>query len=180
MAGDSSLPFRPEDYEAELEALRVRLILWAAVHMGATLRAVMDPEDLADIVLEQVHRDRAQFRGTTRAEFRAWVFGVAHTTLMDEVDRAKAQKRQPREIPRRARTTPSQAAQRCEQLERLREAVGRLKEEHREVIRLVRLEERTTADVAASLGITPNAVRVRMCRALKALSEELGPATSSA
>lgn len=174
VTGGTPEPFRREDYEREIEQLRPRLILWAVARMGPALTAVMDAEDLADIVLGQVHRDVARFRGTTRQEFQGWVFRIADTTLKDEVDRAKAQKRQPRERPLRDRTTPSEAAQRNERVQRLRDAITRLKPEHRDVIRMVKLEGLEIAEVAQALDKTSNAVRIQLCRALTALGDELG------
>jgi RNA polymerase sigma factor (sigma-70 family) len=58
--------------------------------------------------------------------------------------------------------------------ERVRAALQRLAEPHRQVIQLRRFEEREVPEIAAIMDRSENAVRVLYCRALQALKAELG------
>jgi RNA polymerase sigma-70 factor, ECF subfamily len=58
---------------------------------------------------------------------------------------------------------------------RVREAIDRLPERYRTVLMLRDIEELDTAEVAAMLGVTPNAVKVRLHRARQALLTLLDP-----
>lgn len=57
----------------------------------------------------------------------------------------------------------------------VRESIDRLPENHRTVLLLRDIEELDTAETAAALGITENAVKVRLHRARQALRELLDP-----
>jgi RNA polymerase sigma-70 factor (ECF subfamily) len=69
---------------------------------------------------------------------------------------------------------PSGGAVREELRDRLRTALAKLAERDREVLVLRYLEQLPTADIAAVLGISPGAVRVRHTRALTRLHALLG------
>ncbi|MBI5442055.1 MAG: sigma-70 family RNA polymerase sigma factor [Deltaproteobacteria bacterium] len=58
---------------------------------------------------------------------------------------------------------------------RVRELIGRLPESYRTVLLLRDIEERDTAQVAEALGITENAVKIRLHRARQALRTLLDP-----
>lgn len=157
-----------------LESLRARLVLWCASRMSAALRARMEPEDLAQETLLAVHRDFDAFAGQDRGTFYAWVFRIAENRIRDAADRVAAGKRQEREIPVEAVTTPGTAAARREAVLRLAAAIERLPDDHRRVVRMRRFEERSYAEIAAELGRTETAARIVYCRALKALRADLG------
>ncbi len=57
----------------------------------------------------------------------------------------------------------------------VRRAIGQLPERHRVVLMLRDIEELTTEETANLLGITPNAVKVRLHRARLALRDRLAP-----
>ncbi len=157
--------------EALLERLRPRLVLWASARLGPELRAEADPEDIAQEALLAVHRRLDEFRGDDRRAFLGWIFTVAENRIRDLADRAGAQKRQRAELPRRDRTSPSQAAARAELARRLAEAVARLDEPYRQVIRMRRFEEMEVGEIARRLGRSENAVRILYCRAIAALRD---------
>ena len=62
---------------------------------------------------------------------------------------------------------------RSESAVQLREAMGRLPEDSRRVIRLRRIEELATEQVAEAMDRSPNSVRILYFRALKLLREEM-------
>jgi RNA polymerase sigma-70 factor (ECF subfamily) len=68
---------------------------------------------------------------------------------------------------------------RLERAKTVREEVERLPESLRRVVVLRDLEELSTEDAARSLGITPNAVKIRLHRARAALRERLAPALAA-
>ena len=156
------------------DALRARIVLWAASQMSPALRARVEPDDLAQEVLLAIHRDLDAFGGRDRRTFYAWVFRIAENRLRDLADHFGAAKRREVEIPRSAQTTPGTNAARNETVRRLAEAIARLPDDQRRVVQRRRLEEREFAEIAAELGRSENAVRIVYCRALKALRSSLG------
>ena len=71
--------------------------------------------------------------------------------------------------------SPSGAAIREEDLDALRDALERLPDEQRELIAMRRIRGLETDEIAAELGITENAVRSRLSRALARLAALLAP-----
>jgi RNA polymerase sigma-70 factor (ECF subfamily) len=70
-------------------------------------------------------------------------------------------------------TSPSQAAQRAEMMEILRDAIDRLDPTDREVLALRHFEELSNHEVAALLGIQSAAASKRYVRAVERLKEAL-------
>jgi RNA polymerase sigma-70 factor (ECF subfamily) len=160
--------------EALLDRLRPRIVLWVTTRMSESLRAKVEPEDVAQEVLFQVHRDFEGFEGREPGRFYKWVFRIAENRIVDQAHRFGAQKRQPRELPVHTQTSPSWAAQLQEQVARVRSALEKLPQDYKDVIRLHRLEELDYEEVAEVMDRSVNAVRVLYCRARKALGEILG------
>ena len=81
--------------EPDLDRFRDYLRLLARLHMGAGLKARVDPSDLVQETLLDAHKGRAQFKGTTDAELMAWL----RTTLAHNLaDAAKALKKAKRDV----------------------------------------------------------------------------------
>ncbi len=74
--------------------------------------------------------------------------------------------------PEGSREEPLERLMRLENSDQLRDQVGRLPENDREVLRLVVLEELSTDEVARMLGTTRDQVHLRKCRALKRLRKQ--------
>ncbi len=70
---------------------------------------------------------------------------------------------------------PLQAMMRAEVRAQVRDAIERLPESYRTVLMLRDIEELDTAEVAAMLGVSPNAVKIRLHRARLALRTLLDP-----
>jgi RNA polymerase sigma-70 factor (ECF subfamily) len=71
---------------------------------------------------------------------------------------------------------PAQVAlERRETRQLVRDCIDRLPESYRTVLLLRDIEERDTEETAALLGVTPNAVKIRLHRARQALRELLDP-----
>ena len=159
--------------EVLLARIRPRVVLWCAARMSPALRSKLEPEDLAQEILLGVHGRLDEFDGDSAAVFYGWVFRIAENRIRDAADHFGALRRRPVEQRPRDVTTPSEIAVRGEIVGRVRDAVLRLGEDHREVVRMHLLEGREVADVAQVMGRTPGAVRVLYCRALRALREEV-------
>lgn len=163
----------PEEVGDLLEHLRPRLVLWAASRMSSGLRAKAEPEDVAQETLLAVSKAIGSFRSREDRAFLAWLFHIAENRIRDLAAHHGAQKRQPGLRLTFSQTSPSTAAARHEQVERVRDALTRLPEDYCEVIRLRRIEERDVREIAELMGRTENAVRILYCRALKALRAAL-------
>lgn len=157
-----------------LEHLRPRLVLWCSSRMSPSLRAKVEPEDLAQEVLLAIHKGLDGYDGSVGRPFYAWMFRVAENRIRDTAEHFGAQKRRSHPLPPPpSQTTPSMMAVRAESFARLRRAVEALPEDYRTVIRLRRFEELEVPEIAELMDRSPNAVRVLYCRALKALRAEL-------
>jgi RNA polymerase sigma-70 factor (ECF subfamily) len=157
-----------------LERLRPRLVTWAAGHLGAALRGQVEAEDVAQEVLIAVDRDLDRFEGRCPRSFGAWLFTVARNRVRDLADWVGAEKRRLPEPAVRSQTSPSEAERRREEVAAMRAALALLPEAERAVIVLYRIEERSVEELALLWRISPNAVRIRYCRALKALRRAMG------
>ena len=163
-----------------LEYLRPRLVLWATSRLSPGLRAKLEPDDVAQEALMAVHRSIDRFQGTNHKAFLAWVFKIAQNRIRDLADHFGAQKRQKIQPLSFSQTSPSTVIARTEEVQKVAQALELLPEEYAEMIRLLRFEELSYAEIAELKGISANAARIRYCRALKALksalAEEGGPA----
>lgn len=157
------------DLGALLERMRQRLVLWCAARMSDTLRAHLEPEDAAQDILLAVFRDFRSYSGPPDKRFFGWFFTLAENKMRDLVDHWTAKKRTPAEMPQMTQSSPSQVAARREVAVRVRDAIARLAEDHRMVIRLRKLEDRDVSEVAMIMNRSDNAVRILYCRALKEL-----------
>jgi RNA polymerase sigma-70 factor (ECF subfamily) len=78
---------------------------------------------------------------------------------------------------RRIDSVPNGAVRRAEDARVIR-AMGALKEDDREVLRLKLWEELSHADIRAILGVSAHAVDMRVRRATKRLGKRLGPSST--
>ncbi len=139
------------------------------------MRAKVEAEDVAQEVLIAVHKGLDRFEGEDDRAFLRWLFTIAENRIRDLVDHFGAQKRQPKDdLPSRELTSPSVHAVRNEMAKKVRNALTRLSEPHRQVIQLRRFEELDVPEIAQAMDRSENAVRVLYCRAIAALKEELG------
>jgi len=156
-----------------LEYLRPRLVLWAGSRLSLGLRAKLEPDDVAQETLLAIHKSMDRFEGRDYRAFLAWVFRIAENRIRDMADHFGAQKRQPRTPLTFTQTSPSTAASRTEEVDKVARALEDLAEDHRDVVRLRRFEERDVKEIAQIMGRSENAVRILYCRALKALRQSL-------
>jgi RNA polymerase sigma-70 factor (ECF subfamily) len=132
-----------------------------------------DAEDVASNTFAEAVRGigRFQFRG---APVAAWLLRIAHN---ETVDLLKRRARQPassieREQAAWALRAPDDVPAR-EEWREIRDALGALKREHREVITLRLIEGRSIAETAVILQKTEAAIKVLQMRALQSLRRRM-------
>src|SRR5262245_54061321 len=131
-----------------------------------------DAQDLTQQTFLQLHRARHDFRAGMR--LRPWVMTIALNLSRDLLRRRGRRVETPvdAEVLVAPETAlPSDAA---EVRRRVRRAVEALPREQREVIELHWFEELPFHEIAAVLGVSAGAARVRAHRAYVALRKELG------
>jgi len=157
-------------------------------HAGAVLaffaRRVLSPEVAVDLMAEtfaQAYRDRGHFRGGTDDEAVAWIFGIARHVLSAYLRRRKVERRALQRLGVEVRALSDSEYDRIEELagfrdlaERVREGLQGLDDAQRAVLRLRVLEERSYPEVARALGVSEQAARARVSRALRVLRESPG------
>src|SRR5438309_6915698 len=135
-----------------LERYRNYLRLLARLQFGRRLQGKADPSDIVQEALLGAYRDFAGFRGSTETELLSWLRKILATTLAGLARRYYGTRRRDPRLERQLcgeleqssqalhnglaapHSSPSQQAERREQAVLLADALGRLSEDHREVI----------------------------------------------
>jgi len=115
-----------------------------------------------------LHEDTAPLR---------WLYTIAHNKHRNAARSRAMERRRGAEIcaqPPLVPSRPDDAAAAQREIERVRIAMARLPEAHREVLILCACEGLESEDAAAVLGITPEAVRKRLSRARAELAALVG------
>lgn len=187
----------PTDEAALVSALRAgdaeayeRLVRTHAPRMLAVARRLLrSPEEAEDAVQEaflSAFRALDRFQGGSR--LGTWLHRI---TVNAALMRLRSRRRRPEtsletlrpgfledghhQVPPQRWMDADRVLARRELRERVREAIDRLPESHRNVLLLRDIEELDTAETAAVLGISENAVKTRLHRARVALRELLDP-----
>jgi RNA polymerase sigma factor (sigma-70 family) len=127
--------------------------------------------DLTAETFAQAWLARARFRDEAGGSAAPWLFAIARHVLLAAVRKRTLEQRACRRLGLEAATSTAEPEERW--LDGLDEALAELPESQREAIRL-RVEHDLDYDrVAASLGTTPEAARVRVHRGLAALRNRL-------
>jgi RNA polymerase sigma-70 factor (ECF subfamily) len=169
-----------------LERFRAYLRLLARLQLGPRLRGKLDPSDVVQETLAQALGALDQFRGRSEAEMAVWLRQIlAHQLANAARDFHRAKREVARECSLEAalgqssarlegwlaanQSSPSQRAQRNEQLFRLAEALEQLPEAQREALTLHHLHGWTLEEVGQHLGRSAAAVAGLIKRGLKDL-----------
>ncbi len=169
-----------------VEKFRDYLLLLARLQLGEQARGRVEASDVVQQTLLDAHRQRGQFRGATAAEMAAWLRRMLACNLADALRALGRQKRDAaRERSLEAAldesssrleawlvsegSSPSQHAQRGEDLLRLADALTTLPEAQREALVLHYWQGLTLAEAAARMGRTAASVAGLLQRGLKAL-----------
>jgi RNA polymerase sigma-70 factor (ECF subfamily) len=140
---------------------------------GYVLRRVERPEDGADVIAETFLVAWRRLDEVPHGEqARLWLYGVARRALANQ--RRGEQRRTALAERLRAELATAPAAYQSEsRLSEIGDALARLSEGERELLRLEGWEGLDSGQIATVLGISPNAVRIRLHRARKRLTREL-------
>jgi RNA polymerase sigma-70 factor (ECF subfamily) len=172
-----------------LESYRIYLDLLARVEIGRRLRKKVDASDVVQETFLEAHRNFGSFRGTSEAEFVAWLRSILAARVANLVrhfvgTQARDVRREEglrADLDQSSRaldrvyfaleSTPSQQVVRREQGVLLAAALARLPEEYREVVILRHLEELPFPEVARRMGRTVDSVQKLWVRALARLRQ---------
>lgn len=183
---DGAAPTAGESFELVLDAARLgagwartRLygMLAGAVTGYLRVQGVREPEDMTSEVFLAVFTRLGRFSGT-EAQFRSWVFTIAHHKMVDERRRrARRPEPDPLEIAGE-RAAGCAAAAEDEAFgilgaERVAAMLQGLTADQRDVISLRVLADLSVEQVAAMLGRPPGAIKALQHRALDALRRQL-------
>lgn len=167
-------------------AERIRRIV--RFRMGPELRSQLESMDLVQDVLIDAVKDIGEFRYGTDDDFLHWLSSIVENTIRDNVDRMHAAKRDVRRqvsldkmAARTERlhadvglpavtTTPSVILSLREELDKLEQAMDRLKPQYRQVILLAKIEGLSCREIAGRLNKSPAAVAMSLSRGIIALT----------
>jgi RNA polymerase sigma factor (sigma-70 family) len=146
-------------------------------------RRTYDAEAAADLMAEtfaKAYLGRRRFRGSTEEEARAWLFGIARRRFAMYVRRGKAERRALRRLGLERPQLVEGEFARIEELAgldsmrgTLAEHLGSLAPAQRSALELRVVRELPYPDVADRLGISEQAARARVSRALRSLGSAL-------
>jgi RNA polymerase sigma-70 factor (ECF subfamily) len=179
-----------------LDRHRSRLRRMLAVRLDPRLSPRVDASDLVQDVLAEAARRLDSYLAARPLPFYPWLrqiavdqLGMAHRRHLRAGGRAIG-KELPGGLPEgsamelagrfsRVSAGPSQRLRREEERVRVRSALDRLAVRDREVLVLRYLEDLSTAEVAAVLGLSEGAVKMRLLRAIQRLHGLVGGKESS-
>jgi RNA polymerase sigma-70 factor, ECF subfamily len=174
------------DQAERLERFRSYLLLLARLHGGARFQSKLDASDIVQQTMLAALSGLAEFRGQSDAEMAAWlrqILARQMSNLARELGRDKRDVSRQRSLEAALdqsasrlesllaadQSTPSQKAQRNEQVLLLADALAALPEPQREALTLHHLEHRSLEEVGRQLGRTPAAAAGLIKRGLRAL-----------
>jgi RNA polymerase sigma-70 factor, ECF subfamily len=177
-----------------LEPFRHYLLVLAKLHLDTRLRGKLDPADLVQQTLLRAYPALNQLRTREPAVVAAWLRRILARTLADTARHYDADKRAvdlerslsadlDKSASGRAdwsaadQTSPSERAERNEDLLRLADALAELPDAQREVVVLKHLQGKTLAEIAEATGRTIPAVVGLLRRGLEKLRENMNHET---
>ena len=161
-----------EEHRSRLEAL-------IGARIGAHVRSEVDAADVLQETLLQALRSIERFRWQDEDSFLRWLGGIAEHVILKAATRSKRHQvlRLCRDLPASG-PSPSRASRREERFDRLTKALAALTPEHREVIRLARLDGLDLKEIARRMERSTPAVKQLLGRALRKLWAAFGETES--
>jgi RNA polymerase sigma-70 factor (ECF subfamily) len=135
------------------------------------LRDEMAAEDVISEVFLDVWRQASRFEG--RSAVSTWLIAIARFKALSSLRKRREEglDEETMEAIEEPSDNPSLAIEKLDKGEKLRQCLGALTREHREVIDLVHYHEKSVEEVAQIVGIPENTVKTRMFYARKKLGE---------
>ncbi len=169
-AGDSDSWKQLDDYTRQA----LETVLDGRIPQNA--RAQLETEDLLQSTYLRAHSQLESFEYQGPGSFQAWLTTILLNRLKSRLRRARAQRRDVgREQPLSAGqeplelSTPIELFARAEGQARLLSAISRLPERENRVVRMRLLQQRTQADVAQELGLSPATISRTLVSALESI-----------
>ena len=179
----------PADLQT-LNEFRSYLYLMARAHLGPRMQQQVDASDLVQQTLMDAYAKKGQFRGDTDAERAAWLRQILAHNLKDAL---RYHHRARRDVSRQrvleagvdqsfqraqswleaSQSSPSQQAEKKEELLRLANAVTQLPDDQRDAVILRHLQGLSLAEVANQLDRSESAAAGLVYRGLKKLHDLL-------
>ena len=174
-----------------LELYRNYLRLLASLEIGQRLQVKVDASDLVQETMLEAHKDFEGFRGTSEAEFIAWLRKIMASvlcgmlrkylgtqkrdirlerTLQEELDHSSILLSRGFVDPH---SSPSQQASRREQSVLLADALAQLPEDYRQVLVLRHLQELTFPEISRRMERSLSSVEKLWVRGLSRLRQIL-------
>lgn len=136
------------------------------------LLARVPPGEAGDLVQDVFLSAMRQLRGLrTAGAFRGWLAAIARNRAMDYFRQSRLQTPLEENLPQEPHARPPG----LDTLEVL-DLIRHLPEAYRETLILRLVEGMTGPEIAQQTGLTPDSVRVKLCRGFKMLRELLGEA----
>lgn len=175
-----------------LELFRGYLLILAEGRMDPRLRGKLDPADVVQQALARAYERRKQFRGDTDAQRAAWLRTLLARAMVDAArthglvtGRGRAAERSLETALEASsmrlegllvadQSSPSQRADRNEQLLRLGLALARLPVDQRRAVEMRYLQNLAVAAIAEQMGKSVPAVAGLLQRGLLGLRQEMG------
>lgn len=170
-----------------MEGCRKYLLLVANEALDSDLRVKAGPSDLVQETFLDVQRDFARFRGSSEAEFFAWLRSIISHRVANHVRRYRGTDK--RDISREKPVdsngdaafaalvdgdrTPGAQAVRQDEETRLQEALARLPERLRQVLIMRTWDRATFQEIGIRTNTLPDTVRKQWSRAVRELGREL-------
>jgi RNA polymerase sigma-70 factor (ECF subfamily) len=178
---------RSGSLQRPLESYRDYLRLLARLQLDPRLRGKLDASDVVQQTLVKAHQNAEQFRGQTEAERAAWLRRILANTLADaarkfrfETARGLSLEQALHESSARleewlasAGESPSEQADRQEQLLHLAQALGQLPDDQRQAIEMHHLHGSLLTDIARAMDRSEASVAGLLRRGRKRLRELL-------
>jgi len=170
------------EFQSIHDAFRPRILRYLTRLVGER-----DAEDLTQIVLLKLNQGLANFRGDS--SLSTWIYRIATNSALDKLRSPVAEQRQDQliglqadgeddsgegNVPLDAQTPSVEAtAIRAEMNACIREFIERLPEAYRTVTVLSEMEGFSNAEIADILGVSLDAVKIRLHRAREKLRKDL-------
>jgi RNA polymerase sigma-70 factor (ECF subfamily) len=151
-----------------------------AQRIGPHLRSALDPDDVFQDTVTRAFTSLERFEWQGEGSFLRWLRGIAEHLIRAAADkhRRRAVLELDRGEPAPSQVSGGRALRREERLDRLERALESLSPDHREVIRLARIEGLQIREIAARLDRSPSAVKNLLLRAMKELRRSFGDTES--
>jgi RNA polymerase sigma-70 factor, ECF subfamily len=168
---------------------------WATQQLSGAQVGMSRPSDIAQDTSLQAYTRFPSFKGTTEAEWQAWLRATLHNIIAQSARAARQQKRDERRTvslddsevarTRSGQPSPSEVTSNVEHWRDLMTHIFALPPDQQDAIKLVHLQWLTPAEAAEQLGKTEAAVNGLIHRGIQTLRERMagekphGPVSSA-